>query len=93
MGVALLQDVAQLAGLHEIRLEPTPDGLDQQHGPPWAHCVAREINRGDYDSDSWMKARIKEWARDLADRIENEQIVGPFDVPASDDSYRSAADL
>ncbi len=93
MDVALMQDVAQLAGLPEIGFEPTPDGLDQQHGPPWAHCAAREINRGEYDSNRQIKVRIKQWARDLADRIEHEQIIGPFDAPGSDDSYRPAAAL
>ena len=65
-----------------------PMRLDVQNGSPWAHCVAREINRTQYDADNVAKRRMKEWALAMADHIQPAEIIGPFQRPTQADPYR-----
>lgn len=86
-----IQVLAQVAVECEITILsylPTPDGLDSDHGEPWAHCVVTEINRTIYDSDQTAKRRIKEWALRVSDLITSAEILGPFDEPTANDPYR-----
>lgn len=75
-------------GLGDFKLRSTPDSLDKEHGEPHAHCVATAINRKDYEADPTVKMMIKQWARDLTESIPLESILGPFDPPTEQDSYR-----
>lgn len=83
-----LVDLAQRAELPNLHFAPSPDGLDNDHGEPWAHCVAVEINRDLYDRDRATKKRIKEWARAVAASLSVRQVSGPFNPPTEADSYR-----
>lgn len=66
------------------------DALDVEHGEPWAHCVATQINRGDYDTSSDAKRRIKEWAMQVSRLLTQQSVVGPFNEPTPQDPCRPA---
>ena len=83
-----LRDVAEAVGIGALHCDPSPDVLDEQYGEPWAHCVAREINRDAYDSDGEAKKRIKSWAYQVAASLSNTDVEGPFESPAEQDAYR-----
>ena len=83
-----LRTLAEDVGFPKFHAESTPDELDQQYGPPWAHCVVKEINRRDYDNDWQSKRMIKEWAMAVAGEITSDFVLGPYPVPTSEDPLR-----
>lgn len=87
-----LRQLANDLGFQSLVFLATADGLDDQHGEPWAHCVVTNINRTDYDSDSDVKKRIKEWALGVANLITNDHVIGPFREPTEEDEYRPPND-
>jgi hypothetical protein len=88
--VNLLIELAVEAGFPTLTLKPTEDDLDARHGEPWAHCVAMQINRRDYDdrTNKRMRACIKSWARLVATSLTADIIEGPFDPPTDSTPYR-----
>jgi len=86
--VRQLVERARQAGFPDLHFNPSPDQLDREHGEPWAHCVASQINRVDYDGDKETKMRIKQWARNVAETLPIGGIEGPFDRPSGADPYR-----
>lgn len=86
--VSQLRQVATNTGMNGLTFERSPDGLDWIHGEPWAHCVALEINRNDYDAIPEVRRQIKQWALDVAKLLTTSNVVGPFDEPTSKDVYR-----
>jgi hypothetical protein len=91
--VSALWQVAADVGIDSFSFEATPDALDEQHGEPWAHCVATEINRIAYDSNPAAKMRIKDWALAVANGITDQDVFGPYESPSGDDDYRPATSL
>lgn len=85
-----LSQLAKEAGLPALTIECSPDTLDEQHGEPWAHCVAVQINRRDYDADREKKAAMKNWAYAVAASLSLDCIEGPFDPPDANEPYRPA---
>jgi hypothetical protein len=81
-------ELANSVGIVPLNIEPNPDALDLEHGEPWAHCVLREINRTDYDSDRAAKLRIKEWALAMADQLGHSDVLGEFPPPTASVPYR-----
>jgi hypothetical protein len=75
-------------GISALTYLPTPDGLDNQYGEPWGHCVITEINRTSYDTDQNAKIRIKEWALGVSALVNSNDILGPFAQPTERDPYR-----
>lgn len=83
-----LQEAATIAGIKDFDLRSTPDALDKRFGPPNAHCVASAINRRDYDQDREARKRIKSWTQRISNSLSAADVVGPFPIPESEDSYR-----
>lgn len=81
--------IARDNGIDPLNFDPSADQLDVENGRPWAHCVAREINRTQYNQDNAAKRRIKEWALAMAELIQPANIIGPFKQPTEADPYRS----
>lgn len=86
--VQSIQQNASSAGFGTLSFECSPDGLDNDQGEPWAHCVATEINRTAYDKDVDAKKKIKQWAMFVASGISQSDVLGPFAEPTDDDAYR-----
>lgn len=85
-----LQQLASESGFETLSYGLNADGLDEDHGQPWAHCVVLQINRADYDGDADAKKRIKKWAMRVATLLTQQDVIGPFDEPTSQDPYRPA---
>lgn len=81
-------EIARETGFDDLTYSPSPDRLDTNHGEPWAHCSLREVNRSDYDSNQTLKRRIKEWAMRASLQVTMQDVIGPFDKPTPNDSYR-----
>jgi hypothetical protein len=81
--------IAQDVGLGGLSFSATPDELDNQFGCPFAHCVANEINRRDYEASKVQKIKIKNWAEGVVAGIDKSTVVGPFPKPRKgQDPYR-----
>ena len=80
---SVLNDCARAAGIELLNFTPSPDALDHEHGEPWAHCVAAEINRVAYDdrADPDAKKRIKTWAAKVSTLVALEDVTGPYPRP------------
>lgn len=76
------------AGMQTMTFVSSPDDLDDQHGEPHAHCVASQVNINAYKTNHEAKRAIKEWAHQVANSINREDILGPFPVPPDDYPYR-----
>ena len=88
---SMLTECARAAGIELLSFTPTPDSLDDEHGEPWAHCVAAEINRVAYEdrSDPDAKKRIKTWAEKVSTLVALEDVTGPYPRPEpATDTYR-----
>lgn len=88
LSVAKLSELAEQLGLGSLSFPHSPDGLDNLHGQPWAHCVLSEINRNAYDSTFSAKVAIKEWMLAVAKSIAIEAVIGPFEEPNDTHPYR-----
>lgn len=88
--VPQMEQLASELGFESFDFGLSADGLDDEHGEPWAHCVALQINRADYDGCPEAKKRIKEWAMKTATRLTDQDIIGPFHEPTEQDPYRPA---
>lgn len=86
--VKSLQDHAVAMQMSEFNLMASPDALDDVHGHPWAHCVAVQINRKDYDTLPHVRKQIKAWARQVSSSLQLVCVTEPFESPSSDDPYR-----
>ena len=87
-----LNRISNEGPIPSLTYEPSPDGLDDVYGEPWAHCCITEINRTVYDADPDAKKRIKEWALQVSDRLSRDSIIGPFPEPTDADPYRPTSD-
>jgi len=92
LNVSELNRMSNERGTSDLTYNPSPDGLDNQHGEPWAHCCIAEINKTIYDSDQDAKKRIKEWARHVSDWLSRDSIIGPFREPTEADPYRPTSE-
>lgn len=86
--VKQLREYARQAKIASFKIGSTPDVLDEEFGPPYAHCVLVSINRTDYETDPAAKRKIKEWARLVANGLQPLHILGPYEAPSSSDPYR-----
>lgn len=88
---SVLLDCARHAGLEWLTFEPSPDDLDREHGEPWAHCVAKEINRVAYDdkTDPDAKKRIFTWAESVSKSLMLADVTAVYPRPVTGrDNYR-----
>jgi hypothetical protein len=86
-----LMQCARIAGVEWLNFTPSPDELDREHGEPWAHCVAKEINIVAYKDagDPDAKKRIRTWAEQVSRLVAAADITGPYPPPNPvNDSYR-----
>lgn len=88
LNISNLAITASVIGFHSFDIVDSEDCLDLEYGLPYAHCVAQQINRVDYEKDKNVKKMIKEWALSVARSISVESILGPFPKPCETDSYR-----
>lgn len=87
-----LSSIAISAGFESFDFSPSPDALDREYGEPWAHFVASQINRRDYDNKIGEKAKIKTWAKLVCQAISIQEIISPPNQPLSSFEYRPCSD-
>jgi|GEM_PF-626927 len=80
--------IATSVGFSALNFDISPDGLDNLHGEPFAHCTIREINRTDYNASHTQKKRIKEWAFAVVSRLTKSDISAHYSIPMTSDAYR-----